>query len=153
MSPHHAPLQILLKRALYDGILSPYWIFMECYESFGKTLKVQSFKMTTMSKQDQRSHKQLFTLVLHALFPQNKNFIWMIFWMIFFATCYEKWLKFASRSKIILNYFLINLNLLKHTDSSKLLCFILKNDNNLKSYQNLFKKLSSIKCNINYNFF
>jgi hypothetical protein len=35
-----------LKWALYDGILSPYSFFMDCYMQFGKTLNVQSIATT-----------------------------------------------------------------------------------------------------------
>ncbi len=35
-----------LKWALYDGILSPYSFFMDCYMQCGETLKVQSIATT-----------------------------------------------------------------------------------------------------------
>jgi hypothetical protein len=62
------------------------------------------------SKRIQRNHKCYFTLVLHVLFSQNSFFIRMIFWMIFFATCYEIWLELPQQVKKN-KLFWINMNL------------------------------------------
>ncbi len=64
--------------------------FIICEVSLSDTTK--SIKR---SKQDQRSHKHYFILILHVFFPQIKFFIRMIFWMICFATLLWKMIKIS----------------------------------------------------------
>jgi len=51
------------------------------------------FKMILDQKEIKGATNFYFTLILHVLFPHNNFLIQINFWVILFATCYEKWLE------------------------------------------------------------
>jgi len=105
------------------------WTIISTYcNNCKKTL----FKRVKMRSKEPQMN--LLYINLAFCFPHNNEFHMNDFLNDFSCNLLWKIIRIAPISQFVFNHFWINMNLYKCTNSLQILCFILKNDDNLKSY-------------------